>query len=375
MPPSSHAVLSASGAARWLHCPPSAVLEAELPERDSSASLQGTAAHALAEYKLRCALGQSVTKPQNQWIDAPMEEFTDSYVDFVLGELKTAGDGAKCLVEQRLDMRDWVPGGFGTGDCLIISDDVLHVIDFKYGQGVLVESSGNPQLKLYALGAWAVFGALYDFHRVRTTIHQPRRENIATEEYEVDELIEWAETVVRPTAALAANGAGKFQAGSWCQFCKLAATCRARAQANLVLAKLEFKPAAELSDSEISDILARLPGLRSWASEVEKYATSAAVNQGKHWPGLKLVAGRSVRRFLNEDEVAKTAAAAGFDDIWETKLIGITAMEKLMGKKTFNELLSNLVVKPDGKPTLVPESDKRPEISVLSAADEFKEIK
>ena len=375
MAPSDHALLSASGAHRWLNCTPSARLESDEPESTSAAAEQGTAAHALAEHKLRRALKQRSKRPVSTWIDDEMETLTDDYVAYVQEHIslarETCGD-PQVLIEQRLDFSHVVPGGFGTGDCVIIAEPTLQIIDLKYGQGVLVEAERNPQLMLYALGALHTFGDLYDIERVAVTIYQPRRGNVDTWEISVTELEHWAEAEVKPKAELAAAGEGEFCPGSWCQFCKIAPTCRARAEANLALARLEFAPPAELSDSEIADVLARIPQLKTWAADVEAYALSQAVNQGVVFEGFKLVAGRSIRKYTSETDVAAAAEAAGYRDIWDRKLITLTAMEKLMGKPTFNEVLGDLVTKPAGKPTLVPASDKRPPLDLVSAATDFR---
>ena len=375
MTPSDHALLSASGAHRWLNCTPSARLESDEPESTSAAAEQGTAAHALAEHKLRRALKQRSKRPVSAWIDDEMETLTDDYVSFVQEHIsiaqETCGD-PQVLIEQRLDFSHIVPGGFGTGDCVIIAEPTLQIIDLKYGQGVLVEAVNNPQLMLYALGALHAFGSLYDIETVSVTIYQPRRANVDTWEISVAELEQWAETEVKPKAELASAGEGEFCPGSWCQFCRIAPTCRARAEANLQLAKLEFVPPAELSDAEIADVLTRIPQLKTWASDVEAYALSKAVNQGVVFEGFKLVAGRSVRKYTSEKDVAAAAEAAGYRDIWDRKLITLTAMEKLMGKPAFNEILGDLVTKPAGKPTLVPASDKRPALDLVSAATDFQ---
>ncbi|CRH60336.1 Protein of uncharacterised function (DUF2800) [Chlamydia trachomatis] len=375
MAPSDHALLSASGAHRWLNCTPSARLESDEPESTSAAAEQGTAAHALAEHKLRRALKQRSKRPVSAWIDDEMETLTDDYVAYVQEHIsiaqETCGD-SQVLIEQRLDFSHIVPGGFGTGDCVIIAEPTLQIIDLKYGQGVLVEAAKNPQLMLYALGALHAFGSLYDIERVAVTIYQPRRANVDTWETSVAELEHWAETEVKPKAELAAVGGGEFCPGSWCQFCKIAPMCRARAEANLQLAKLEFAPPAELSDAEIADVLTRIPQLKTWASDVEAYALSKAVNQGVVFDGFKLVAGRSVRKYTSETDVAKAAEAAGYRDIYDRKLITLTAMEKLMGKPAFNEILGDLVTKPAGKPTLVPATDKRPALDLVSAATDFQ---
>ncbi|WP_194948985.1 DUF2800 domain-containing protein [Actinomyces trachealis] len=373
--PDQHALLSASGAHRWLNCPPSAVLESREPDSTSAAAEQGTVAHALAEWKLRRALHDAPTfKPKSDWIDTEMEDLTDDYVAFVQQHVslarETCGD-PQVLIEQRLDFSHVVPGGFGTGDCLIIAEPKLQIIDLKYGQGVLVEAERNPQLMLYALGALRTFGDLYDIETVAVTIYQPRRGNVDTWETSVADLQAWAETEVKPRAELAAAGGGEFCPGSWCQFCRIAPTCRARAEANLALTQHEFAPPAELTDAEIADVLARIPQLKTWAADVEAYALSLAVNQGKTWDGFKLVADRSVRKYADETAVAEAAQAAGYADIYDHRLITLTAMERLMGKTTFNEVLGDLVVKPAGKPTLVPDTDQRPALDIRSAQSEF----
>lgn len=312
--------------------------------------------------------------PASEYIDAEMEGYTDDYVDFVLEQIRDARQSCpdpQALIEQRLDFSHIVPGGFGTGHAVIIAEPRLHVIDLKYGMGVLVEAEQNPQLMLYALGALHAFESLYEITEVAVTIFQPRRANVSTWTTTTEELLAWAQTEVTPKAALAAIGDGQFAAGSWCQFCKLASTCRARAEANLDIAKYEFKPPAELTDAEIADVLARLPLLTKWAAGVEAYAASLAINQGKQWPGFKVVAGRSVRKYTDETAVAEAVQAAGFTDIYDKKLITLTAMEKLMGRREFTQVLGDLIHKPVGKPTLVPDSDKRPALHLASATDEF----
>lgn len=376
MPPQEHALLSASSAHRWLHCPPSAKLTAGVTEAPGEAALQGTAAHALAEHKLRRALKQQSKRPVSEYEDDEMDSYTDDYVSYVLEQYeqaKQATPGAVIYIEQHLDFSHVVPGGFGTGDCLIVADGTLHVIDLKYGLGVLVEAEWNPQMMLYAIGALALFDALYDIEQVALTVFQPRRENVSTWTISVTELNKWAEQTLKPAAELAANGEGEFCAGTWCQFCRIASTCRARAEANLELAKFEFAPPAELSADEVADVLAQIPGLTRWASDVQDYALSQALS-GEHYTGFKLVAGRSIRKYTDETAVAEAAKAAGYRDIYKRSLLTITAMEKLMGKKQFSEILGDLVVKPEGKPTLVPVTDKRPELQVSTAADDFTNI-
>lgn len=376
MPPQKHALLSASSAHRWLHCPPSAKLTAGVTEAPSEAALQGTAAHALAEHKLRRALKQQSKRPVSKYEDDEMNTHTDDYVAYVLEQYEQAKQttpGAVIYIEQHLDFSNVVPGGFGTGDCLIVADGTLHVIDLKYGLGVLVEAEWNPQMMLYAIGALALFDALYDIEQVALTVFQPRRENVSTWTISVTELNKWAEQTLKPAAELAAKSEGEFYAGAWCQFCRIASTCRARAEANLELAKFEFAPPAELSADEVADVLAQIPGLTRWASDVQDYALSQALS-GERYEGFKLVAGRSIRKYTDETAVAEAAKAAGYRDIYKRSLLTITAMEKLMGKKQFSEILGDLVVKPEGKPTLVPVTDKRPELQVSTAADDFTNI-
>ena len=376
MPPQKHALLSASSAHRWMHCPPSAKLTAGVTEAPSEAALQGTAAHALAEHKLRRALKQQSKRPVSKYEDDEMNAYTNDYVSYVLEQYeqaKQATPGAVIYIEQRLDFSHVVPGGFGTGDCLIVADGTLHVIDLKYGLGVLVEAEWNPQMMLYSLGALVLFDALYDIEQVALTVFQPRRENVSTWTISVTELNEWAEQTLKPAAELAAKGEGEFCAGYWCQFCRIASTCRARAEANLELAKYEFAPPAELSTDEVADVLAQIPELTRWASDVQDYALSQALS-GERYEGFKMVAGRSIRKYTDETAVAEAAKAAGYKDIYKQSLLTITAMEKLMGKKQFSEILGDLVVKPEGKPTLVPLSDKRPELQISTAADDFTNI-
>ena len=299
MPPNRHAVLSASSSHRWLHCNPSARLELEFEDRETEAAAEGTAAHALAEHKLRKALKMRSTRPVSKYDSDEMEMYTDGYLEFVLEAIEEARQDCpdpKVLIEQRLDFSCYVPDGFGTGDCLIVADKLLHIIDLKYGQGVLVNAEENPQMMLYALGALRIFDCLYDIETVSMTIYQPRRENVSTWVISVAELRDWAEKTLKPKAELAFKGEGEYCPGSWCQFCKAAVKCRARADAKLQLAKYEFAQPPLLSDAEIGDILGKLEDLTKWANELMAYAQDAAVNHGKQWPGYKLVESRTNRK-------------------------------------------------------------------------------
>ncbi|EGT3716698.1 TPA: DUF2800 domain-containing protein [Clostridioides difficile] len=374
---SKHAILSASGAHRWMNCTPSARLEQEFDDNSGEAAAEGTAAHALSEHKLRKALKMRSKKPVSPYDSDEMDNYTDGYVEFVLEVIEQAKKVCSdplILIEQRLDFSKYVPEGFGTGDCLIIADGTLHIIDFKYGQGVLVSAEDNPQMKLYALGALDLFDGIYDIEMVSMTIYQPRRENVSTSTVSKENLYQWAEEVLKPKAELAFNGDGNYCPGEWCQFCRAAVKCRARAEAKMKLATFEFALPPLLSDEEIADILSSIGDLTNWANEIIAYATDAAVNHGKKWPGFKVVEGRSNRKYKDEEAVAEAAKNAGYRDIYKQSLITITEMEKLMGKSKFNEILGELVMKPPGKPTLVPVSDKRPEMNTSSAKNDFMEV-
>lgn len=373
---SGHAVLSASGAHRWMACTPSARLELEFEDNSGEAAAEGTAAHALAEHKLRRALKMRSRKPVSPFDSDEMDTHTDDYVAFVLEALsqaKLSCSDPLVLIEQKLDFSKYVPDGFGTGDCVIIADGTLHIVDFKYGQGVLVNADENPQMKLYALGALALFDGIYDIDTVSMTIFQPRRENVGTFTVTKETLYQWAEEVLRPTARLAFDGGGDYAPGEWCQFCRAAVKCRARAESKLKLAALDFALPPLLSDEEIAEVLASIGDLTNWANEIMAYATDAAVRHGKQWPGFKVVEGRSNRKYSDEEAVAEAAKAAGYRDIYRQSLITVTEMEKLLGKPKFLEVLGGLILKPQGKPTLVPESDKRPAMNRSSAITDFME--
>jgi hypothetical protein len=373
----NHAILSASSSHRWLHCLPSARLELEFENTNGEAAKEGTAAHALSEHKLKKALRIRSKRPTSEYDSDEMEECTDAYVDFIMEQVELARKSCTdpiVLIEQRLDFSCYVPDGFGTGDCVIISDDRLHIVDFKYGMGVLVDAEDNPQMKLYALGALEIYDSLYDIKEISMTIFQPRRENVSTWTVPVEELKAWAEEELKPKAAKAYQGEGEYMPGPWCTFCRASSRCRARADENLKLAQMEFKMPPLLTDSEIEEVLSILPDLTKWANEITAYATDAAVNHGKEWQGFKVVEGRSVRKYKDENAVAEKAVAGGYKDIYRKSLIPLTEMQKLMGKSKFEELLGDLIYKPPGKPTLVQNSDKRPAMNVADAKNEFNEI-
>ncbi len=370
-----HAYLSASASERWLKCPPSAKLCAQEEDKGSPYAQQGTDAHELCQYLLEDALGRETTDPTANltWYNAEMQEAAEGYRDFVMEQLEEARKLCKdplVCVEQTLDFSKWVEHGFGTGDCVIVADDLLHIIDFKFGLGVLVEATNNSQLKCYALGALDTFGDLYNIQRIKLSIYQPRRANVDTFDLSKADLLQWADEVLAPTAKLAYEGAGEFSAGDHCRFCKVRATCRKLAEYNMELAGYDFAKAPTLSDAEIAAILPRIDSLVSWSEDLREYALQQAL-QGVTYPGFKLVEGRSTRKYTDEATVARVVSDAGYDP-YEKKLLGITAMQKQLGRTRFDELLSGLVVKPQGKPVLAPDSDKRPALN--TAQNDFMEV-
>ena len=377
MPPEVHSVLGASAADRWMNCTPSAQLTAGMEDETTTFAAEGTAAHALCEWKVRKALKMRAgRRPTSDYWTDEMEEFTDDYRDFIMdlvGQAKQHCKDPVTLIEQHLDFSCYVPDGFGTGDFLLVADKELNVVDFKYGRGVAVYADHNPQMMLYALGALNLFDCLYDIEQVTMTIFQPRLSSISTWTISTEELYQWAEEVLKPKAELAAKGEGDFVSGSWCRFCKARNTCRARAESFLELARMEFQPPALLSDEEVAEVMEKADELSKWASDVMAYAQAEAIENGKHWNGYKLVEGRSVRKFSDEAKVEAAAKEAGYTDIYNKSLITLTAFEKLMGKETFAEILGQYVTKPAGKLTLVPVSDKRPEVTVNTVNDEFME--
>lgn len=368
----AHAVLSASSSKRWLNCPPSAKLNAEIPDITTEYAKEGTDAHELAEYKVNQLLGIKADNPAENldYYNQEMEDCTDIYAQYIAEQMSQYSSPV-VMVEQRIDFSRYVPGGFGTGDCIIVADDTLTVVDFKYGKGVAVEAEYNPQMMLYALGALEMFSILYDINEVKMVIFQPRIENISEFSMSVSDLMSWAENELKPKAERAAKGEGEFFAGEHCRFCKVKATCRKRAEYNLAIAKYDFAPPDMLDDSEIEMILERADALTACAADVKEYALSEAL-KGRKWNGYKVVEGRSNRKYTDEKMAAAVVKKAGKDPYSEPKILGITEMTKLLGgKKKFEELLSKYVYKPQGKPTLVPVSDKRKEWS--AAENDFQE--
>ena len=384
-----HALLSASSASRWLNCTPSAVLEnAEGPRETSVYAQEGTLAHELGELyirhdELRTIDDQAFSDRFDEIMNNPLfsEEMLDvvpTYVDYCVEQFHEAqsNDPEAILdVEQKLDLTEFVPESFGTADCVIIGGNLLEVVDYKHGKGVPVYAEWNKQLMLYGLGALRKYDVLFDIEEVRLTIVQPRINNISTWQISVEDLLKWANEELVPVSKLAFEGKGELKAGDWCKFCAVKNRCRALYQKNAELAKFDFQEPALLSDEEISKVLEQIPQLVEWANSVQDYAQNEAVNHGKTWPGFKLVEGVSRRKWLDEDAVAEAIFSkipeASEDQVYDMKLKTITQIEKIFGKKVVEQQLSDVIVKPQGKPTLVPISDKRPAIGLDEAVNDF----
>jgi hypothetical protein len=377
-----HALLSPSKASRWLACTPSARLEERFPETTGEYAREGSLCHALGELlinKHTGALKKAAFTKEFKVIEADpmfndeMMECAENYASFVAeryAESLKHTEDAVLKVEAKLNLTDYIPEGFGTGDAVIIADGALEIIDLKYGKGVPVSCVNNNQMKVYALGAFREFDLLYDLHTVRMTIYQPRIDNISTWEMPSEDLMHWGETELKPKAQVAFAGGGEFAPGSHCRFCKAKAQCRALAEQQLEVAKYEFKSSELLTEEEIADVLSRSDAFTNWINAVSAFALTEAVEKGKKWPGFKLVEGRSNRVYMNPEAVAERLVKYGYeeDHIYTRALLGITAMEKAISKKSFEALLNDLVVKPRGKPTLVPETDKRAEIGGMESA-------
>lgn len=371
----AHAILSASASSRWLHCTPSARLEKKFPDTSSPYALEGSRAHERAEYFLNRFLK---TGDSNVLIreDVEMNDAVQIYVNICIekiNEARTASPDAQIKVEQRLDFSRWVPEGFGTGDMVMVSDKYFEIVDLKYGKGVPVSAINNSQMRLYALGMYEAFGYLYGADEVRMTIVQPRLDSVSTETISVDELLSWGEEV-KKKAKIAFKGEGEFCAGSHCRFCKARNTCRAHAEYELKNVKEDLQT-AELEDFEISDILLRAKNIKTWLDGLESYALGKALD-GYDWPGMKLVEGRSNRKITDDTIAANNLMNAGFgaNEIYKPQALrSITDLEKLCGKKMFSELMSGVIEKPPGKPTLVSADDKRQAIEIANIKNDFDE--
>lgn len=386
----AHAILSPSSASRWLACTPSARLEQQFPDKAGEAAAEGTLAHSIGENMLLECIGGLTSKEahailQDQMLHPlfkpEMLEYCQSYADFVMeryADAKRRNSDALIFLETRLDLTEYIPEGFGTADAIVIADGTLDFIDLKYGKGVPVSAVENKQMMVYALGALHEYGMLYDIKTVRMTIFQPRIDNISEWEIPVADLKAWATDVLVPRSALAFDGMGDFVPGDHCLFCRARAVCKANADAQLEVLRHDFADAVLLTDDEVADILTKADRVEKWLKAVEAHALNEAVNNGKKWPGFKLVEGRSVRVITDTAAAENKLISAGFKVVEIQKpaeLLGITALEKVVGKKKFEDLLSGFIIKPAGKPALVPLSDKRAELNSLDAAKaDFAEV-
>lgn len=370
--PDIHARFSPSASERLIHCPPSLLLGEEVGPEDNSSdySREGTEAHSLCEFLLKTALGEkglTDPRPDFKYYSDEMEECAVGYRDEVLGiyeQVKLKDPETIISVEQRVDFSEYAEEAFGTSDCIILGNKKLYVIDYKHGKGVPVsaegEGNGNPQLKCYGLGAYLAFSPLYDIEEISLIVYQPRIDNFSSYTLTPDALLSWAENVLKPAAEMALHGEGDFSCGSWCRFCKAKAVCRKRAEESLALARYDFARPDSLEDDEINIILGKIDQLKKWAEDVKEYATQRALS-GFAWDDYKLVAGRSARKFKDEETVIKIIEDAGFDP-YEKKLRSLTGIESMLGKKKFSELLGEQIIRAEGAPTLVSRADTRAEI-------------
>lgn len=376
--PSQHAVLSASSSNRWIHCTPSARLEERVPEQASIYAAEGTVAHAKAEQKLR-NWKEGHPRRKVKCDDGEMDEATTAYRDYVIevfNEEKKKCEGAELYIEVQLDLTPWIPDGFGTADAVIVSDNTLHVIDLKYGKGVPVYAPHNTQLMLYGAGALNQFEMYFDFQEIKLHIFQPRLDHVSTYEMYVDDLATWLAMVVKPSADMAWKGEGKQKPGEWCRFCKVKGNCKARAlQIKQMNEKYKQLDAMLLTDEEVSQILPMLPDIKAWTKDIEEFALSQALS-GTHYDGYKVVEGVSRRKIVDQEMVMSVLDQEGYSKeayMKAPELKTITALEKLVGKKHFTEITEGCIEKPQGKPVLVPVTDKRPEWQ--SGLEDFKDEK
>lgn len=362
----AHALLSASSAHRWLACPPSAVAAEAYPDQDTDYTREGTIAHEVAEVVASARLkGKNLTIANldelPEGADRDMVEYAKGYADYIQEQITS--EDAIVLLEKKVDFSPWVPGGFGTADCIIIQGNTMDVIDYKYGKGVAVSAVDNPQEKLYGLGAWFDYGFACDIEKIRLHIYQPRINNVSRDELLLDELIEWADKTVKPTAEKAAKGKGNYTPGEHCQFCPHAGRCRALTKVctEYVNTHGMRAPVPVLAPWEIAEIL-RLESLVTlWLKRVRDQALTTMMSGGEIL-GFKVVAGRGSRAWADDLEVAAALEKAGHsrEEITETSVLSVAKMEKALGKKKVQELVGGHIVNHTGSPTIAPESDKRP---------------
>ena len=375
----SHALLNASGASRWLNCPPSARLEEQFPDSTSEAAAEGTLAHALGELKLQkyfTPMAKSTfTKAHNKIKKDPlytkeMEDYTDEYLDYIKETALRYPSQPTITIEKKVDFSSYAPEGFGTADCILISGDTLHIIDLKYGKGVPVSAEKNPQMRLYALGALKEYDFIYAINKVEMVIFQPRLDNISVDAMEAETLLNWGNAFVKPLAQQAFKGEGEFTPGDHCRFCRAKAVCRARSVTNTALEDFKGKLPPVLSNEEVGDLLLKAQDLAKWAKDLEEHALKMCL-AGETVPGWKAVEGRSNRCFTDTDAAFKELTTKGLakaEVLYIRKPITLTETETLLGKKEFNAALSEFIVKPPGKPALAKATDKREPLTLKNDA-------
>lgn len=385
-----HAVLSASGSHKWLVCTPSARLEEKFPNKSSDYMEEGTLAHSIAEFKVRNYCIETITKTtytktinkfkKEEHFDKEMLAYTDIYLEFIKGEALKSKEKPFIAVEQKVDFSKYVPEGFGTADCIMISEETLHVIDFKYGKGVKVDAENNPQMKLYALGVLEQYGLFYNISNIKMSIIQPRIDNISSAEISKQDLLDWGENTVIPQAQKAFLGIGEFEQGEHCRFCRAKGACEFRAKENLEKVEKAMNEIGTreingtLTNAELADALIKMEGVDQWLKDIREHALELLLN-GETVPGWKAVEGKSNRKIVDVDKAFEILEANGFDQaiLYERKPITLTQLEKVVGKTKLTEAIGDYIEKPKGAPTLAKETDKRAPYKT-SASEEFKNI-
>ncbi len=382
----SHALLNASGASRWLNCPPSARLEEQFPDSTSEAAAEGTLAHSLGELKLQKYLSpmakSTYTKKHNVIKADPlyspeMEGYTDDYLEYIKGVMMSFPSSPYTTIEKKVNFSMYAAEGYGTADCIVIGGNTLYIIDLKYGKGVPVSAEKNSQMRLYALGALNEYSLIYNIETINMVIFQPRLDNISVDQIESAVLLNWGNAFVKPLADLAYKGEGDFNPGDHCRFCRAKAVCRARSETNTALEDFKGKLPPVLSNEEVGALLLKAQDLAKWAKDLEDHALSACL-AGETVPGWKAVEGRSNRCFTDTDAAFKELTTKGLakeEILYIRKPITLTETEKLLGKKEFETALSEFIIKPPGKPALAKATDKREPITLKdSAQSDFANI-
>lgn len=386
-----HALLSASAAKRWIHCPPSAKLCDSIEEKESDFAKEGTLAHEICELKLRKTflepMGDRTYKTRfnklkkNDLYNPEMDKYTEEYLDYIKEVVYRYNKPPHISVEKRVEYGHVAQDGFGTSDCIILCGTDCHVIDFKYGKGIPVSAEGNPQLAIYAIGAIAAYGMFYPIEDVYLHVVQPRKSNFSSWKTTAQELAIWAEKVVKPAAELAFEGKGEYKQGTWCDdcFCNVGGCCRARADENMALEKEYTNPITGelitpplLTNEEVGEILARAQHVARWVKKLEQYALGQMLG-GQTVPGWKLVEGRSNRAFKDIDAAYKELQQAGYNKamLYTQVPISLTEVTTLVSKEDYTGILEKHIVKPKGAPTLATAEDKRQEYVKETAADAF----